>query len=64
MTKWSLDGWDWQKVNNMDAILGTQETSIWPEWVSTSGVDLWQPDVLYMEWLVFLFKLWDNVEYL
>ena len=35
-----------------------------PEWTSTSGIDLWEPDSLYIQWLTFLFSIWNGVEYL
>ena len=35
-----------------------------PEYLTTSGIDLWEPDVLYAEWLGFLDGIWKRVDYL
>ncbi|MHA1928675.1 MAG: hypothetical protein ACTSV2_08885 [Candidatus Thorarchaeota archaeon] len=37
---------------------------IYPEWTSTSGIEFWEPDRLYIEWLTFLYTIWQKVEYL
>jgi len=35
-----------------------------PEWTANSGLEIWQPDNLYIEWLTFLYTIWQKVEYL
>ncbi|MGY5864464.1 MAG: hypothetical protein RTV41_07650 [Candidatus Thorarchaeota archaeon] len=41
-----------------------QQEQIFPDWSSNSGIEFWEPDDLYMEWLVFLYGIWEKVEYL
>ncbi|MHA1943723.1 MAG: hypothetical protein ACW96M_04940 [Candidatus Thorarchaeota archaeon] len=41
-----------------------QQEQVFPDWMSNTGIDFWQPDELYMEWLIFLFGIWEKVEYL
>jgi hypothetical protein len=41
-----------------------QEDQIVPEWTTDSGIDFWEPEELYMEWLGFLYRIWQSVEYL
>jgi hypothetical protein len=41
-----------------------QQDQIFPDWSSNSGIEFWEPDDLYMEWLIFLYGIWDKVEYL
>ena len=40
------------------------EQDLYPEWTSTSGLDIWEPDTLYIEWLTFLYSIWQKVDYL
>jgi hypothetical protein len=44
--------------------INQQTQEVFPDWTSTSGIEFWQPDVLYIEWLVFLYGIWEKVEYL
>ena len=44
--------------------LYSQNQEIFPEWASTSGIDFWQPDELFIEWITFLYGIWETVEYL
>ncbi|MHA1138221.1 MAG: hypothetical protein ACTSSE_17210 [Candidatus Thorarchaeota archaeon] len=37
---------------------------LYPEWTSTSGLELWQPSDFYIEWLAFLNSIWQKVDYL
>lgn len=41
-----------------------QEQDVFPDWMSTSGISFWQPDQLYIEWITFLYGIWESVEYL
>ena len=40
------------------------EQELLPEYLKTSGIDLWEPDELYAEWLGFLQGIWKRVDYL
>ncbi|MFW9770331.1 MAG: hypothetical protein ACFFEM_16050 [Candidatus Thorarchaeota archaeon] len=42
----------------------SQQDQIFPDWTTSSGIDFWEPDELYMEWLRFLDGMWERVEYL
>ncbi len=42
----------------------SNDQGLYPDWTSTSGVALWEPDPLYIEWLTFLYLLWEKVDYL
>jgi hypothetical protein len=42
----------------------TNEPNPLPEWMSSSGLGFWEPDLLYVEWMTFLYTIWDKVEYL
>ena len=42
----------------------SNEQGLYPEWTSTTGLELWEPDSLYIEWLTFLYLLWERVDYL
>jgi len=35
-----------------------------PDWTSDTQIDFWEPDELYVEWLIFLDGIWRKVEYL
>ncbi|MFX1482490.1 MAG: hypothetical protein ACFFCP_04790 [Promethearchaeota archaeon] len=41
-----------------------QDDKVFPDWSTNSGIDFWKPDDLYMEWIQFLFGIWEKVEYL
>ncbi|MFW9962911.1 MAG: hypothetical protein ACFFCX_05080 [Candidatus Sifarchaeia archaeon] len=41
-----------------------QDEEVFPDWISTSGIDFWEPDKLYVEWLMFLYGIWESVNYL
>ncbi|MFW9963415.1 MAG: hypothetical protein ACFFCX_07620 [Candidatus Sifarchaeia archaeon] len=41
-----------------------KQDEVFPDWMSTSGIDFWEPDTLYIEWLMFLYGIWDSVDYL
>jgi len=45
-------------MNTIDA----QE--VFPQWSANSGLDLWRPDDLYIQWLTFLYSIWQKVDYL
>ena len=53
-------------TNGEQIMLTTQsnEQGLYPEWTSTTGLELWEPDSLYIEWLTFLYLLWERVDYL
>ena len=44
--------------------LSQQNQDPFPDWASTSGIAFWQPDDLYIEWITFLYGIWETVEYL
>jgi hypothetical protein len=44
--------------------LNQQNQEVFPEWASTSGIEFWQPDELFIEWITFLYGIWETVEYL
>ncbi len=35
----------------------------YPEWADTSGLELWEPDRLYAEWMTLLYSLWHRIDY-
>ncbi|MBN2231015.1 MAG: hypothetical protein JW779_15625 [Candidatus Thorarchaeota archaeon] len=35
-----------------------------PPYVSNAGLDFWEPDQLYIEWIAFLYAIWEKVDYL
>lgn len=41
-----------------------ENQSIFPDWATASGIEFWHPDELYMEWQMFLYGIWENVQYL
>jgi len=45
-------------------IMELKQDEVFPEWMSTSGIDFWEPDKLYIEWLIFLYGIWESVDYL
>jgi hypothetical protein len=47
-------------------MLGSQsdEPNPFPEWSSSSGMGFWEPDPLYIEWITFLYTIWEKVDYL
>jgi hypothetical protein len=44
--------------------LNEQNQVVIPDWASTSGIEFWQPDELFIEWITFLYGIWETVEYL
>jgi len=44
--------------------LSQQNQGPYPDWATTSGIDFWAPDQLFIEWMTFLYGIWDTVEYL
>jgi len=40
------------------------EPSPYPDWMSSSGLGFWEPDRLYIEWISFLYTIWEKVDYL
>jgi hypothetical protein len=40
------------------------DTSPLPDWLSSSGLGFWEPDKLYIEWITFLYAIWEKVDYL
>jgi hypothetical protein len=44
--------------------LSQQNQEGFPEWTATSEITFWQPDELFIEWMTFLYGIWETVEYL
>jgi len=44
--------------------LYSQSQDPFPEWTSTSGIEFWEPDQLFIEWITFLYGIWETIEYL
>ncbi len=42
----------------------TTNDEIGPAWLDSNKIGFWEPDDLYLEWMTFLYTLWDNIEYL
>ncbi|MDH4213436.1 MAG: hypothetical protein ACFFCT_11485 [Candidatus Odinarchaeota archaeon] len=47
-------------------MLGNQneEPNPYPDWTSSSELKFWEPDRLYIEWITFLYAIWEKVDYL
>ena len=41
-----------------------ENQNVFPDWTTKSGIEFWHPDELYMEWQMFLYGIWENVQYL
>ena len=44
--------------------LSQQNQAVFPDWTSTSSIEFWEPDQLFIEWITFLYGIWETVEYL
>lgn len=44
--------------------LSQQNQDVFPDWSSSSEISFWQPDELYIEWITFLYSIWEKVDYL
>ena len=40
------------------------DASPFPDWLSSPGLGFWEPDRLYVEWISFLYAIWERVDYL
>ena len=52
-----------QENKSMEPTYYTDETHL-PEWTEDSGLGFWEPDPLFVEWSVFLYTIWQRVDYL
>jgi hypothetical protein len=41
-----------------------EESNVFPSWSSSSGIKFWEPDNLFIEWITFLYSIWQKVDYL